>query len=178
MSAIFKGFDVAETGRISLEGFQCIGEALNWGQWSERQNRELHASMDLDQDGVLSIDEWLHFYTPVITVISDEQFEDGLCDFEDAVIHCCQKEGITSLPPRFAHDDNYIYHTGSFFGTEPMDCKAFSRWSSKAGHDELRASVVKSAESRRPSGIARVNMNKIDEATLDLAFDEESGDEI
>ena len=36
------------------------------------QNQELHAAMDTDGDGVVGLAEFLEFYTPVITIISDQ----------------------------------------------------------------------------------------------------------
>ena len=115
MTAIFKGFDITETGVISKKDMMAIGTALNWGQWSEAQNTKLHAEMDENHDGLVQLSEFLDFYRPVITIISDEQFEEGLEDFEAAVVRCCEKAGITCMPPRFAHDDDFIYHTGDSF---------------------------------------------------------------
>ena len=58
MTAIFKGFDISESGVITLEGFKRIGTALNWGQWSDSQNRKLHSEMDTNGDKVISFNEW------------------------------------------------------------------------------------------------------------------------
>lgn len=176
MTAIFKGFDLSETGEITLEGFRCIGAALNWGQWSDQQNQDLHNSMDLNQDGVVRIDEWLEFYDPVITIISDAAFEDGLCEFEDAVHSCCQKQGIY-LPPRFAHDDDYVYNTGSFFEADPVGAKLSQRWSTQAGHSELK-SVRKSTEPSGDSDTSRVIFYKDNIDSQDPDFDRTDGDMI
>ena len=85
------------------------------------------------------------------------------------------------MPPRFAHDDNYLYHTGSFFGMDDSEFKPSKCWSSEVGHQALRTSIANNAETgtKKPLGITRVNVQKIDEEKIiDLAFEDVEGDEI
>ena len=82
------------------------------------------------------------------------------------------------MPPRFAHDDNYIYHTGSFFGADPVGAKELSqRWSTQAGHRELK-SVRKSTEPSGDSGTTRFIFHKDNIDSKDPDFDRTDGDMI
>merc|ERR1711871_1939298 len=88
MMAIYKGFDVEETGQISLADFKRVGRALHWGKWTDKQNRALHRAMDSNKDNLVVLEEFLFYYRSVIYDIDDEQFERGLKDFQDAVERC------------------------------------------------------------------------------------------
>ena len=88
MMAIYKGFDVQETGQITLADFRRVGRALNWGKWTERQNKKLHAAMDANHDNLVVLEEFLFYYRSVIYDIDDDTFERGLLDFQDAVARC------------------------------------------------------------------------------------------
>ena len=82
------GFDVEETGQISLADFKRVGRALHWGKWTDKQNRALHRAMDSNKDNLVVLEEFLFYYRSVIYDIDDEQFERGLKDFQDAVERC------------------------------------------------------------------------------------------
>jgi len=123
MVAMFKGFDVAETGEISSEDFMAVGEALHWethqGKWTKRQNSKLHREMDSNADGLVVLEEFLFFYRSVIYDIGEEQFERGLVDFKTAVGRCCKKKGIRVdwvVPERGDADDG-LTHDDKIYAT-------------------------------------------------------------
>merc|ERR1711939_916046 len=51
---------------------------MHGGSWSSAQNETAYETMDKNGDGMCTIEEFLDFYSDVISQSSDEQFERGM----------------------------------------------------------------------------------------------------
>ena len=68
-----------------------FGEALHKGQWNTKKTEALMKKADTNQDGQISVDEWLSMYQPFLDTasFSDGQFEMRLTSFRAAVCARC-----------------------------------------------------------------------------------------
>ena len=86
-----------------------FGEALHKGQWNTKKTEALMRKADTNEDGQISVDEWLSMYQPFLDTesFSDGQFEMRLTSFRAAVhkMHCKEVARMGAKVDKLQHQD-------------------------------------------------------------------------
>jgi len=96
--------------QLDAREIQMFGEALHEGEWSAKQTEALLRKADANQDGQISVDEWLKLYRPFLdmTSMSDGQFERKIGPFKAAVTGMRQGEESSSAAVEGSDDSSEV----------------------------------------------------------------------